>query len=683
MGVLTPLFFVALAGLAIPVLIHLIQREKKQIMRFPSLMFVQRVPYKSIQRRRIHNWLLLLVRMAAIALIVAAFARPFFNSGAIDTPTGTGAREVVVVLDQSYSITYGDGWERARAAAYDTINGLGPDDHGSIVLFASGAEIALRSAASGERQRLTAAVAAAKPTAGATRYAPALKVAGSILAESTLPRREVVLISDFQRGGWRGEEGTRLPAGTTVTPIAIGGGDDLANVAVTGISLVRSTFSGQDRVAVTAVVVNRSMRSLNGGQLGLEMDGRPVQSQPITVEANSSTSITFEPVTVAGNFLRGTVRAGSDALAADNEFHFVVTPAQAVRVVVIDRTGGGPSVLYLTRALAIGDAPRFETTLRQPGAVTDDDLARASVIVVNDVEVTAALARRLQGFVERGGGLFVAFGPRATWASDAGDGGVLPATAQAPVDRSRGDAARIGTLEYTHPVFEPFRAPRSGDFAAARIYGYRTVMPADGAQVLARFDGGAPALLERRVGEGRILLWASTLDLGWNDFALKPVYLPFVHRTMRHLAGYSEPAPWLTVGQVLDASFGVTAGQPATGTVLTPSGRRVSLDDEGAEVLELGEQGFYEMRGRVADSVTGVVASNVDTAESDLTPIDPKEIVAAATGGPDAAREANASAAPLTPEAQEQSQRLWWYLLCLGIVLLGADTLISNRLSKT
>jgi hypothetical protein len=678
-GFLTPLFFVALAGLAIPVLIHLIQREKKQIMRFPSLMFVQRVPYKSIQRRRIHNWLLLLVRMAALLLIIAAFARPFFERDTLDTPAGTGAREVVVVLDQSYSITYADRWERARAAAYDAINGLGPDDRGSIVLFSSGAEIALRSAASGERQRLTAAVAAAKPTAGATRYAPALKVAGSIVSDSPLPRREVVLISDFQRGGWRGEEGTRLPAGTVVTPVAIGGGADTPNVAVTGISLARSTFSSQDRVAVTAVIVNRSLRSLNNGQLGLEIDGRPIQSQPFSVEASGSTSITFEPVTVAGNFMRGTVRAGSDALAADNEFNFVVTPAQPVGVVVIDRTGSGASVLYLTRALAIGEAPKFEATVRQPGAVTDADLARASVVIVNDVEVPGALGRRLQAFVERGGGLFVAFGPRATWATDVD---VLPALAQAPVDRSRGDAARVGALEYTHPVFEPFRAPRSGDFAAARIYGYRAVEPAMGSQVLARFDGGAPALIERRVGSGRVLMWASTLDLGWNDFALKPVYLPFVHRAMRHLAAYSEPAPWLTVGQVLDASFGVTAGQPENGVVLTPSGQRVSLDEEGAEVVALAEQGFYEMRGRTADAVTGVIASNVDTAESDLTPIDPKEIVAATTGGPDAARTAGA-AAPLTPEAQERSQRLWWYMLCLGVVLLAADTLISNRLSKT
>jgi hypothetical protein len=81
--------------------------------------------------------------------------------------------------------------------------------------------------------------------------------------------------------------------------------------------------------------------------------------------------------------------------------------------------------------------------------------------------------------------------------------------------------------------------------------------------------------------------------------------------------------------------------------------------------------------------VTAVVASNVDTAESDLTPMDPKEIVVAATSGPEGGAEAAAAQTRITPEAQERSQRLWWYLLCLGVLLLGADTLISNRLSKT
>src|SRR5688572_30035472 len=187
MNFLAPLFFVALAGLAIPVLIHLIQREKKQIQPFPSLMFVRQIPYKSIQRRRIHNWLLLMVRMAALALIIAAFSRPFFAGG--DPAAGAqGAREVVVLLDQSYSIGYGDRWERARAAAHEVVNGLGASDRGSLVLFSTGAEIVLRNSV--EREPLTAAIGAARPGAGATRYAPALKVAGSLLAESGLPRKE-------------------------------------------------------------------------------------------------------------------------------------------------------------------------------------------------------------------------------------------------------------------------------------------------------------------------------------------------------------------------------------------------------------------------------------------------------------------------------------------------------------
>jgi hypothetical protein len=382
---------------------------------------------------------------------------------------------------------------------------------------------------------------------------------------------------------------------------------------------------------------------------------------------------------VAGTFMRGSVRSGNDALATDNVFHFVVSPAQPVRIIVIDRGGTGGGALYLTRALAIGDAPRFETVARAPDTLSDDDLRRASVVLLNDIIVPAALGRRLQRFVEGGGGLFVAVGSRATWTQDAD---ILPAVLQAPVDRTRGDAARIGALEYGHPVFEPFRAPRSGDFAAARIYGYRTVMPAADAQVLARFDGGAPALLERRVGMGRVLLWASTLDLSWNDFPLKPVYLPFVHRAARHLASYTEPAPWLTVGQVLDTSLG-SAPQTASGVVLTPSGRRVAIDEEGAEVIELTEQGFYELRGQSADTVNAVVASNVDTAESDLTAMDPKEIVAAATSSGGSGRQGEAAGLPPTPEVQERSQRLWWYVLFIGILLLGADTFISNRMSKT
>src|SRR5512132_4606129 len=104
MSFLTPLFLVGLAGLAIPVIIHLIQRERKSVVHFPSLMFLQRIPYQSVQRRRIRNWPLLLLRIAALALIVAAFGRPFFRRQALAQAAAQGAREIVILVDNSYSM---------------------------------------------------------------------------------------------------------------------------------------------------------------------------------------------------------------------------------------------------------------------------------------------------------------------------------------------------------------------------------------------------------------------------------------------------------------------------------------------------------------------------------------------------------------------------------------------------
>ena len=126
MSFLTPLFLIALAGLAIPVLLHLIQRERKQVVQFPSLMFLRRIPYQSGAAPPHPHWLLLMMRLAALALIVLAFARPFFRGADPPAAAAGGAREVVILVDRSYSMGYGDRWTRALAAARGAVDGLTP-----------------------------------------------------------------------------------------------------------------------------------------------------------------------------------------------------------------------------------------------------------------------------------------------------------------------------------------------------------------------------------------------------------------------------------------------------------------------------------------------------------------------------------------------------------------------------
>src|SRR5262245_36439665 len=640
MSFLTPLFLLGLAALAVPVLIHLTQKERKSVVEFPSLMFLRKIPYESVQRRRIRDWLLLALRLAAIFLIVMAFARPFLRGSDLAAAPG-GARDIVVLLDRSYSMGYGDTWSRAQAAAAQAIAGATPADRISLVLFADTAEVALRSTP--DRSRAVAEINAATPGPGATKFGPALKLAGSLLAESRLPRKEVVLVSDFQRAGWQPDDTLRMPGGTTITTAVVEGAQG-ASLALTPVALLRSREQGQpERVTVTAGVLNRTAAAAANVPIALEIDGRVVQTLQISAGPNGSSTVSFAPLTITSPNTRAVVRLGAaaqsvDALERDNVFNFVITPAAPVPVMTVSQ-GSADSTLYLSRALAIGEAPRFDAALQSPDALAGDAMNRARVIILNDIPIGDNVAAKLVTFVEGGGGLLMAVGQRAAWPN--GRAAWLPASIGQPVDRTRGAAARLSGIEFGHAIFEPFRAPRSGDFSSARFYSYRALTAAKDASVLARFDTGEPALVERGAGRGRVIVFASTLDLSWNDLPLKPMFLPFVHQLGRHLSGFHEQPAWLTIGQVLDIdaaeiAAGATSGSAARAaagrTILAPSGQRKDLTTAAsnpakvpgsttapAAALELNEQGFYEIRsaGREPGPMI-VAASNVSLAESNL-----------------------------------------------------------------
>jgi len=215
--------------------------------------------------------------------------------------------------------------------------------------------------------------------------------------------------------------------------------------------------------------------------------------------------------------------------------------------------------------------------------------------------------------------------------------------------------------------------------------------------VLARMDDGTPALVERADGEGKVLLWGSTLDEYWTDLPLQPVFLPFMHQLAKYAGRYSDPRSSFTAGEVLDLSrhgeltamFGdKTNGQAAGGTgpalvLQSPSGRRARLHANGRDHLaELHEAGFYELR----DAATAIgsgrpIAVNVDPAESDLSHLDPQELIAAVTSRTTDAAHASA-AATSSPEDLERRQRIWWYLLLGALLLMATETVVSNRLSR-
>ena len=688
MGLLAPLFLLGVIGLAVPIIIHMIQRERKEVVEFPSLMFVKKIPFHSFRRQRIRHWFLLLLRCTALLLLILAFTRPFFYASALALVTD-GSREVVILLDRSYSMGLDSRWSDAQNAAIDAVNALTPDDRATVILFDNGAEAGPRSTV--DRASLTSLIDGAEVGSGVTRFGPALKLAEGIFEESTLPRLEAVFISDFQRAGVESAVGVRFPEGTVLTPVLVGAaGTTTANVSVAGVLFEREFFSNRERIQVTARLTNRGAEVIESLNVTLEIEGREIETSAVDLPANGSSTVDFAAVTLGDVPMQGAVRIEADALPTDDAFYFVVAPGQIVTVLLVGNgRGAAEANLFLTQALGIGSEPAFDVTTTTVDRITASDFVERQVVVLNDTRPPAGQAGiALAEFIESGGGLLVVSGERGAW--PAGGPDLLPGFVGSPIDRT-GRGGSLGFVDYSHPVFEVFSAPRSGDVTTARFFRYRPVELHDNAMVLARFDDGSPALVERRIGNGTVLLWASTVDSFWNDLAKKPVYLPFVHRVVEHLADYKPPTPWFSAGQVVnlaeqDVAFGVGGVDEVDYVVMSPSGSRIPVDGAGerAGFINLREQGLYEVHdANAGNGQPSVVAVNVDLAEADLAAVDPEELASMVTGRAGGARAVEAGSARAMPaDDLERRQSVWWYLLVAAVLFFIAETLVSNRLSR-
>ncbi len=699
---LVPAFLVGLAALAVPIIVHLTRKQRDRVVPFPSLMFLDRVPYRAENRRRIHHWFLLLLRGLALALLALAFARPFLVDEQVAGAASSGPTERVVVLDRSYSMAVGDRWTEARRAALDAVRALGPLDRVSLVLFDQSAAAAVRSTS--DLARVQAALDTARVSDRATRYGPGLKLAQTILEESELPGRELVLVSDLQRGGWTGDEGVALPPGTVVRTVQVGEPLD-ENLAVAGVGLERELFQGRERVTPTARLTRVGGQSEREVTAVLELDGREAQRRPVTLPAAGSAVVPFEPFTLVEPHTRGTVRIDDDALPHDNAHHFVLSPGRSAGVLILDPPGrGGEPSLYLAGALRISTGQGFRVEVSGGDVPDAAALEGYRVVVLNGRRFPGGgEGARLRAFVEAGGGLVLVAGERGGWPAD--QPGFVPGTLGAAEDRDEVRGGRLGFLDYDHPVFEIFRGPRRGDFTSARFFRVRrwqiepADLEADSLALLARFDDGSPALVERRVGEGRLLVWASTLDAFWTDLALQPVFLPFVHQLVRHASGQSDVLEAFVAGQVLDvtdaramatAGLGEVSEAVAAAearVVLTPGGVDLALPvGESNHYLELAERGFYEIRPPGRSEVRPVaVAVNVDPAEAELTPLDADEVEASLLTGPGNLQDGAGTvqgAEDLRREDRERRQSVWRWLLVGAFALLVLETILSNRLSR-
>ena len=688
-GFLVPAMLAGILAIAVPIILHLRHRDKDRPFKFPSLMFLEQLPIRTAQRRRVTDWPLLLLRVLALLLLALAFARPVFTRQAI-AGADTRARAVVVLLDRSGSMAHRDVWPVALDSARKVIASLGAKDRVGVVFFDDASEIAQRM--TDDKGAATAVLGAAKPLPRGTRFAPALRTARQLLLDAPYAAAEIVVISDLQRAGTTGVAGIDLPSGVTLRAINVGPADR-ANSAVRAVEARRVTETtpngARAMLAVKARVVARELAAPRSVAATVVINGRDAASQTVTL-TNGESVITFPTVPVPDTDITGTVRLATDALEGDDVFRFVVPRDDAVRVALVTPDDvRGDETLYLERALTIGRAPEIRLTRVAGTAVTAATLRDAAVVLLWDVLPGQSSVDALTKFAQDGGGVAIVAGRRlagsaaaggsapsgasaSASAAPAGRAGILPARINGLADRLPDRGGTLANVRFEHPLFAPFRDAQDA-LLVARFLRYPRMDVNQGSDVLARFDDGLPAIVERRQGAGRVLLLATALEGVSSDFPLQPAFLPFLRQLVMHTSGRDATPLWRTT-----ADNWSLPEQVANPVVRAPDESLIRpRNDSAGGAVPLADAGHYSVFSGTASGIPrGVVAVNVPVTESDLTPIDPKELL---LGVRTSEELAVADSAVPTPDALERRQNAWRILLVIVALALLGETFMATR----
>ncbi len=667
---LTPIFLLGLLAALIPVAIHLIRREKPPKLMFSTIRFLKKTSKKLVLFQHLQQIALLLLRAGVIALLVMAFARPLFNQS-VARLVDSDPESAVILLDISMSMRYDDNFDQAKDEALEVIDRLSPGDQVALIAFSDSAELVRELDTDLDAMRnLIGDIE--EPGYGTTRYYPNLRLADQLLETSNFDNRAVYLISDFQQAGMQAaDEGWNLAPGVALTTIDVGDPES-SNLVLTDVRSPVQLLEEAAEQQILARVRSTGSQYLDRGEVSLSINGQMVDRQPVDLAERSEEVVTFTSNFDAEGTYVGEVRVGGDDHADDNSYFFTVDVLPKIRVLVVngeasenwfDDEGHWFGLAVSGPATSPFQLTTIESAELSVAALQQNDVA----VLLNVGDLNNQQAQSLSNYVAGGGSLLIAPGDRVEpELFNRQFANLTPAQLQAQDILGRDDYLVIADYDRRHPILRPLQ----GDWSA-RFQGHWSLSPVAGADVLMQFDSTEAALVEREFGEGRVLLFASTLDLEWNNLALQGLYLPFVHETLRHLVQTETRQRDYQVGDNINLDPNQNANE-------------FSVTDANGDALDVSPDAIVAairpgILNATIDQIPVRLAVNFQPEESDFTRVAPETLYDAVINpdtNPIQSREVQTAQ---MIEELERPQRMWWYILVLVMLLLLAEAAIANR----
>lgn len=531
-----PAFLWGLCALALPLVAHLINRETRRRLDFPSLRFLRQSKLPQTGRRMPRDIFLLLLRMALLALAIMALAQPRWTPPAMDTArTAAGDRDQIgIILDTSASMQGWGTWDRAL----ERVEALVKEHRDADFTFAGSAHgpqdlVPLTQ----DPAAITQAARGLKPSAWAGAHRESIQaVAGQMTGTGP---RTLYIISDFQQTDWQDIAPPGWDSGIRVELEDVGPADDAReNVAILSARAVPLADGGK---RVLAELRNFGAKAATPS-VQVEV-GETRREGSLEIEPGATRSLVFDMKAEPGS-QRGRVSTSlDDSYPPDNELFFWAGEPPALPLLAVTPTGEGSSnraLTFLQAALGVRAQPSWLTFIVAPTEANlfyarDLEGARGLLLLGCAGQLPRETLPALKEFVENGGVILATPGREASLSIRAlSDAGLIKANVRGeermgPTDRP----FRIEPLRTGNPLLELFPAESLRDLYLWRIYRYTRLGVEDpGAQTLISMAGDAPLILRKPLGKGTLILTAFDLDASNSDLPLRGSFLPLVRELL-------------------------------------------------------------------------------------------------------------------------------------------------------
>ena len=678
MGFLAPWFLAGMLAVGLPVFVHLLRKQTTVPRPVSSLMFFEQGTQSSTRHRRLRYFLLFALRVALVLLLALAFARPFFRHKTVLASD----KLLLVAIDDSYSMNasaragaVGTRLDEAKRGALSVLAGKATGQKAQVI--ALGGQMRLLTQPVEDKDELRAAVEGIEPGDGHGTFGE-LGRGMRAMAETVHTPMELHLFSDMQQSNMPGNFADMVLPGNATLVLHPVGEAKVPNWTVESVQAPGQLVDTK-KARVIAVIAGDATPAATR-TVSLMVNGKAIATKKVDVPANGRATVAFEGLDVPYGESRCAVRIDSaDGFPNDDASNFAVKRADPERVLFVHEASDTRSPLYFGAALAASAQASFVLQPITPEQSSDIDPSKYAFVVLSDVpSVPSILENALIRNVQDGGSVLVATGMAdahrehiPVYGGNVEDGHFY----------ARGSATNdafttVGTADASHPAMKD-----ANGFEGTKFF-YAAAVDPGNSRVAARLADGAPLLVDKQMGEGHVLLFASGFDNLTSDLPLNPAFVAFVDQTARYLSGEERVSgarvvdSYVQLRNPVNQASGNTAAKGATVDIIGPDGKRpLSLKEAAvAESFQLAHAGFYQIR--FANGRDALIAVNPDPRESDLEAI-PDDTLKLWSGSAGATSEAatKESAAETTNDVSS----LWWWVMLLLLMAALAQTALASR----